>query len=265
MIPIFVINMRSSEKRKSDMLSNIPSSFPLTFIEATEGKKLQLIEKNNEYYFYKFNDEKILYDNKRKLDGKTLNKNQIGCAHSHLSVYKKMINENIPCACILEDDVRISNPEFVQKLFKWCNINVDKFDVIQCAKDIQWNPIIRLQKKSFEDIELFDIDRNYFNNASSYIVSLKGAMKLLNFSQPTGIIYNQTHKTKVTEVSLPADDLLSNAFVINYLSVLVPKEMPFYIDFSYKSTTSDEIEEGKHGQNNKEPKQLMEQLKKLLS
>ncbi len=37
-----------------------------------------------------------------------LNRGAIGCALSHLSVYQKMIDDNIPFALVLEDDVHIS-------------------------------------------------------------------------------------------------------------------------------------------------------------
>ena len=36
---------------------------------------------------------------------------EIGCALSHFSIYQRMIDENIPMACILEDDIDIS-PKF---------------------------------------------------------------------------------------------------------------------------------------------------------
>lgn len=40
---------------------------------------------------------------------------EIGCALSHQSIYRRMVAEEIPCACILEDDVTLT-PGFIEML-----------------------------------------------------------------------------------------------------------------------------------------------------
>lgn len=239
MIPIYIINMLNHIDRKNDLISSFPLLFKenLTFIEASNGNEMKLIEVYEGRNLYSLGNEKIIYDPKRRIDGKQMSKGEIGCSHSHIKIYKKMIDENIQCACILEDDVRIINVDNLIKLFEWCKKNSNSFECIQCAKDIQWNPITRLQKCNFPDIDLYNIQRNFFNNSSSYILSLNGAKKLYNFSKSLN--------SENTEISVPSDDLISNAFVINYLQVIVPKDMPFYIDFKYKSSTTTDNEENK--------------------
>lgn len=58
-------------------------------------------------------------DRKRNLDafrwwcarGYGARNGEIGCAMSHQKIYKKMVDENIPCACVLEDDITLG-PNF---------------------------------------------------------------------------------------------------------------------------------------------------------
>lgn len=50
---------------------------------------------------------------------------EIGCALSHLKIYRKMIEENIPIACILEDDVFLLDgfKRKLAQLNEWSNPN----------------------------------------------------------------------------------------------------------------------------------------------
>ena len=41
--------------------------------------------------------------------GKLLTSSEIGCSLSHLAIYRKMVLNKIPCACILEDDISIKS------------------------------------------------------------------------------------------------------------------------------------------------------------
>lgn len=44
----------------------------------------------------------------RRTLGRELARGEIGCAMSHLSVYRQMVQQNIPVACILEDDAQLT-------------------------------------------------------------------------------------------------------------------------------------------------------------
>lgn len=48
-----------------------------------------------------------VYDDKwaRRISGSSLNAGEIGCALSHIHIYERMVNDGIPYALILEDDV----------------------------------------------------------------------------------------------------------------------------------------------------------------
>ena len=55
---------------------------------------------------------------------------EIGCALSHHSIYRRIVDENLPCACILEDDVALA-PNFAQqRKFVEDNIQTSKKQLI---------------------------------------------------------------------------------------------------------------------------------------
>lgn len=69
------------------------------FIEATDAKELS------------DNDIAGLYDVKKSLTylPEPLRKSEIACAHSHTKAYKKILEEKLPYALVLEDDVIIDD------------------------------------------------------------------------------------------------------------------------------------------------------------
>ena len=117
---IFVINLKSDFKKRetmTDILNKYTSDY--TFFEAINGKEL----KDDEY---KINLNWMNpYDNTHTTYG------EVGCALSHYSLWKKMIDENIEQALILEDDVVIKNPDFISIID---NIPTDAYDLIYLGR-----------------------------------------------------------------------------------------------------------------------------------
>jgi len=99
-IPIFIINLKKDTQKKLHM-QELCAKYGLQpeFIEAVDGKSLT-VEDMAKTYSNALAIEKL---------GRELSKGEIGCALSHKNVYKKMIDENIEMALILEDDVDFDN------------------------------------------------------------------------------------------------------------------------------------------------------------
>lgn len=105
--------------------------------------------------------------------GKTLTLSEIGCTFSHLSIYRKMIQENIPIACILEDDVTL------KQNFKESLIKAEEF-----AK-VNHKGIILLSSVYNNDNEPISISSIKGETAAcGYIVTLAAAKKLLTLNLP---------------------------------------------------------------------------------
>lgn len=95
---VFVINlMRSADRRErmKDILDSLGVRFD--FFPGTDGKELDEASIEAAY------DEAAVMKNIRR----TLSLNEIGCTISHRSVYKRIVDEGIEKACVLEDDVII--------------------------------------------------------------------------------------------------------------------------------------------------------------
>lgn len=106
---IYVVNL----DRHPDRLASIEqqlSALDLGYfrVAAVDGSKLSQEELDQVY------DPELC---KRSL-GRELARGEIGCAMSHLSIYKQMLATQIPLACVLEDDAQLSEklPQVLEAL-----------------------------------------------------------------------------------------------------------------------------------------------------
>lgn len=106
--PIFVINLKRSSERRisiSKQLSNL--DLDCEYIEAVDGMQFtpyEIVEKYGEQVFYT-----NTYNKQRMTLG------SLGCLLSHIKFYDLMIENNIPVACVLEDDAELA-PRFADVL-----------------------------------------------------------------------------------------------------------------------------------------------------
>ena len=103
---IFVVNLKQDIQKRQHMIQKLDVlPFRYTFIEAVFGKELP----------QKYID--TIYDESRAVRefGRSLSRGEIGCALSHIGIYKKMVAENIGIGVVLEDDADI-HPDFISVL-----------------------------------------------------------------------------------------------------------------------------------------------------
>jgi glycosyl transferase, family 25 len=106
---VFVINLARSADRRTRMKQSLDSlGVPFEFFAGTDGKELKKHEIESAY------DENGVIRNINR----TLSINEIGCTISHRSLYKKIADEHIDKACILEDDVLLDQafPKILEAL-----------------------------------------------------------------------------------------------------------------------------------------------------
>jgi len=97
-IHTFIISLPKDRNRREYLEKQLQKlAIPFSVIEAVHGESLSAEELA------------ASYDRKKAINlfNRELSKGEIGCALSHLSIYKRMIAEDIPHALILEDDARI--------------------------------------------------------------------------------------------------------------------------------------------------------------
>lgn len=102
----FVINLEKQEKRREIISKQLNAlHIPFEIFPAVNGRLLTQ-EQISQLYDREKALKKGYYD---------LTLPEIGCALSHINIYKKIVSENIPYALILEDDAFL-NPELPKVL-----------------------------------------------------------------------------------------------------------------------------------------------------
>ena len=95
----YIVNLERSTVRKQYMEELLkPYSFlDVEFIKAVDGRQLSEEEINARFDFKR----------SRKLYGKTITPGEVGCSLSHRKIYKDIVDNNVPYALLLEDDIAI--------------------------------------------------------------------------------------------------------------------------------------------------------------
>lgn len=105
--------------------------------------------------------------------GRPVGLGEIGCALSHYRLYRQMINENIPYACILEDDV-ILKPEFPRQL-----------QIVEQWLDVTKPQVVLLSNHTSEicnDWQISPAKKDMY--AEAYILTQQAAKALLKANLP---------------------------------------------------------------------------------
>ena len=159
-MPLVCINLDRRPDRMKKMLSRL-EGLPFKRIAAIDGQNLD--------------DSKFISSIKKY----NMSKSEIACILSHKKVWKKIVAEKIPYACVLEDDVHLSSsfPDFI----KDTNWLTDNFDVIKTETYLQ-RVYLSFKKIKARNRLLRQLASIHYGTAG-YIVSLKGAIKLFDITQ----------------------------------------------------------------------------------
>jgi glycosyl transferase family 25 len=108
-IQTFIISLPKDRNRREYLGNQLQKlGVPFSIVNAVHGNSLSAEELN------------ASYDRRKavRLFNRELSKGEIGCALSHISIYKKMVAENIPYALVLEDDANILDEDLAATLAK---------------------------------------------------------------------------------------------------------------------------------------------------
>ena len=190
MIKIFVLNLKRSPERRKLIQSQMEKfGLKFEFIDAVDGNELT---KEQLSRVDKFKSSLRL--------GRKITNNEVGCALSHSNTYKKIIDERITDAIILEDDCILTEQfaDFIKKkIFK----KIDKDFIFLFSSYVFY----KSKSKFSKDITLYE---PYINPAGAvaYYINNKMAKQLYNH-------------TKVIEYVADYPILLSN---LGNVSVIKP-------------------------------------------
>ena len=191
-LKVFVINLHDDTYKRERMKKILLNfSFNYDFFEAFDGRKSDI--KSFEGY----------NDFKRKLFlGRSLFPSELGALESNRLIYKKMVEENIEMALILEDDIFIDNnfEKYLKKIlqidYNWELIRFIENEKINHSKG---RIIVKLDDK-------YNLKRypKLFGGSHAYLIKKNGAKKLLklmnNFYHHIDIIMGETWKNNLNSL-----------------------------------------------------------------
>jgi len=217
-LPIFIINLEH-EKEKKEMMRKQLEKFGLghEFIRAVNGYELVDREINKKY-----SQTKSIEVFKRELS-----RGEIGCALSHLQIYKKMLDENIEKAIILEDDVTLCD-EFPSIVANLDNISVPYECILlgyddHIKKDIFLYTSFWGNKKFINEFKLYRFVKVALGTYG-YIITNQGARKLYQ---------------KIDFIEKPIDHYTGNPELLSSYAV-VPRCVKISDDYKHNSTIDSE-------------------------
>lgn len=161
----FVINLdRDKERMNFALRQAAKNGYEIQRVPGVLGRELPAEELRRSVNRFRF----------RCSNGRDAFPGEIGCALSHFNIYRKMIEENIPFACILEDDIVILDG-FTEKLAE-----------LEMWFDEKKAQVVRLNLP-YDDNKVFPkgIFRSYDStSACSYCLNLTAAKTLLSINYP---------------------------------------------------------------------------------
>jgi GR25 family glycosyltransferase involved in LPS biosynthesis len=137
----------------------------------------------------------LTYKTTIRINGFPMTRGEFGCAWSHLNLFKQLLSEEVSvCAyyLILEDDVELVKP--LNELYELFEHIPADMDLCHLAKS-DWYPF-----KKTKPINAYfsECEKLFFNKTTAYLVSKKGAEKLLLFHQGA--------------INVPIDDLINMSY-----------------------------------------------------
>ncbi len=161
---VFVINLAKNPERMAYVGGQLDElGVAYERFEAVYGKELTSEER----------EEKISRFRSWCAMGHIIDDGEAGCALSHCGIYQKMIEENIPYACVLEDDVKISSEftDVLKRIDEWIKPQEPQVVMLSAhmASHIGARGIFSLKNASCTD---------------GYVITYPSAQAILNANYP---------------------------------------------------------------------------------
>lgn len=173
---VYIVNLKKDKNRRENIIKELVKQNINNYeiIDAVDGNKLN----KNELNLVTFRDK-----NQFNPWNSKLSPSQIGCALSHIKIYKKFIETKFNIALILEDDAIFLN-NFSNNL-KYFLINNFKYKkqilLLSELKEFYIKPL-----DSKHDYEIVDVTNAFFTHA--YMINKEAARSIILFNYPVKTI-----------------------------------------------------------------------------
>jgi GR25 family glycosyltransferase involved in LPS biosynthesis len=199
-IKTYIISLPACSKRL-EKLHNLNHQLVVIGLDATvyagvHGKDIYIYEAASKHTGIKhitWQGTTYFYNMRVRLNGEHMMRGEFGCSWSHLNLLRQLVAEkdstNGGYYLILEDDVELVRPlNDLANLIK--HIPADA-DICHLAKSDCYPFIL---KKKVNDY-FYEVEKEYFNRTTAYLISKKGAQKVLDYTK--------------NSINVPIDDLFN--------------------------------------------------------
>jgi len=167
---IYVINLKRDIAKKNKFIENNHEILKgkYTFVDAVDGKLLDIDASG-------YNQAKAIKHIKRDMSA-----GEIGCYLSHMSIYQKIVDENLPYAVIFEDDITITDDNFLNIVDIACK--KPYYDI--CLLGFRYRTKDKIKKMFYERLcDTYDMLKLYKNEEGGYgyIITNGACKKLLKY------------------------------------------------------------------------------------
>ena len=196
----FLINLKKRKDRLEKFIKRYPmdvSELKITY--GFDGNALKTITKEER-------DKLLIEYNVSPSVLQIMWEGELGCLLSHINIYKMMIKNNIEEAFILEDD-NVFGENFVNRFETILNEKPDDFDILYLGGSFnkehytKRGKIVTKHIKKYDNMSLSEWDRrrkveefcrDLYRTTGAYIISLKGAKKLVKKFKNDGNLHVST-------------------------------------------------------------------------
>jgi glycosyl transferase family 25 len=171
---IFVLSLKRATERRKRITEHLQArNISYELFDAVDGTLLTEDEM-----------EKLCDMDVVKRNHTWLTKGMIGACLSHYNIYKKIIEQKIPYACVIEDDVAI-DADFSAVLDKVEPLINDKQFILMHYTSWQNMELLPIQKSLYKNYGLYEMGNlEGLNSAACYVLNNETAHKLFSLVLP---------------------------------------------------------------------------------
>ena len=168
----YIVNLKQSNERRRNIINEVNKQNIINYeiIDAIDGNKLSKEEL-----------ESFTFGNKKNFNtwGPKLTPSQVGCALSHIKIYKEFLKSDNEFAFILEDDaIFLREFDSTLKNFIFKNLKYKKqILLLSELKEFLTNPIDKN-----ENFEIVNVTNAFYTH--SYVINREAAKSIINFNYP---------------------------------------------------------------------------------
>ncbi|XP_039618701.1 procollagen galactosyltransferase 2 isoform X1 [Polypterus senegalus] len=168
---VYLINLRRRPDRRERMLNSLyEQEIDVKVVDAVDGSALNSSD-------IKSLGVDLLPGYYDPYSGRTLTKGEVGCFLSHYYIWKEIVDLQLDKALVFEDDVRFQG-NFKRRLMRL----MEEIELVELDWDLIYLGRKQVNPTKEEEVEnvqnLVVADYSYWT--LSYVISLQGALKLLN-------------------------------------------------------------------------------------